>query len=636
MSHFEPQTFGKYYLVDHIATGGMAEIFKAKTFGHGGFENLLVIKRILPHIGEKQDFVDMFIDEAKISVALQHPNIVRIYDFGKILDNYFIAMECVDGKDVRQLLRQLARGRRYLPFRFAAFIALETCKGLQYAHAKSDMDGTCYGIVHRDISPSNVLVSYEGETKVADFGIAKAESNAYETKDGVLKGKFEYMSPEQTTGEALDARSDLFSMGIILFEMVTGRRLFKTDSDTATLKKIRDEDVIAPSVMKPDVPPALEAIILKALTRDRDQRYQSAEEMAEDLRQFLFPATPDTLRHELSAFMKELFEEAISQERHRLTEGSAIAAQLKDSQAGEWDGHTSATLSAVTQTAVRYAAPTMVGGGIVLLLLLGVGGGGGYYAYTHGMLDGLLRPAAPMSRFGTVDVMVVPEATVFLNGEERGTSTTYTLTGLEPGDYTLRLVADGHEPLERTLKVAAGDRVKVVEQLKPVAETPERATDGGGGDGGDGSTEAPTGPPRMVLSSTPRGAEVYVGGKKVGTTPTSYTAAEGQSYQVEMRLDGYAPASIGVSPMEEGERKRVRLTLEEASDPGKLTVTVAGGWAHVYVDGEKMGKTAPVRDLPIAPGTHQIRVANEALGIDHTETVTVTSGASVTVKAVPR
>src|SRR5688500_4889626 len=267
---FTPEAFGKYFLVDKIATGGMAEIFKAKTYSHGGFENLLVIKRILPHIGENSDFIEMFIDEAKVSVALQQPNIVRIYDFGKILENYFIAMECVDGKDIRNVLRELARRKEFLPPKFCAYVAFEVCKGLHYAHTKTDLQGNPYGIVHRDISPSNILISYEGEVKIADFGIAKAESNAYQTRDGMLKGKFEYMSPEQAQGKEIDHRSDIFSLGIILYEMMTGRRLFKTDSEIATLKKIREGEIDAPSKLKPDIPPALEAICMRALERDPD------------------------------------------------------------------------------------------------------------------------------------------------------------------------------------------------------------------------------------------------------------------------------------------------------------------------------------------------------------------------------
>ena len=237
--NFEPQAFGRYYLVDTIAVGGMAEVFKAKSFSEGGFEKLLCIKRILKHLSGNDEFVEMFIDEAKISVELQHPNIVPIYDFGKIQTNYFIAMECVEGKDVKGILRKLAEKRKLLPPEYAVYIAHETCKGLDYAHKKTNLRGEPFGIIHRDISPSNILVAYNGEVKIADFGIAKARISAYNTKDGVLKGKFEYMSPEQASGEGLSFKSDIFCTGIILHEMLTGRRLFKTDSDVKTLEKIK-------------------------------------------------------------------------------------------------------------------------------------------------------------------------------------------------------------------------------------------------------------------------------------------------------------------------------------------------------------------------------------------------------------
>ena len=200
----------------------MAEVFKAKSFSHGGFEKLLVIKRILQHLSDNDEFVEMFIDEAKISVELQHPNIVQIYDFGRIGDEYFLAMECVEGKDAKGILRKLAERRKHLPPEYAAYIALLMCKGLDFAHKKTNLHGEALGIVHRDISPSNILVSYRGEVKVADFGIAKAENSLYNTKDGVLKGKFEYMSPEQASGESVGPSSDIFATGIILHEMLRG------------------------------------------------------------------------------------------------------------------------------------------------------------------------------------------------------------------------------------------------------------------------------------------------------------------------------------------------------------------------------------------------------------------------------
>jgi len=341
---FQPQAFGKYYLVDKISTGGMAEVFKAKTYSHGGFENLLVIKRILSHLGEDQEFVDMFIDEAKVSVALQHANIVHLYDFGRIGDDWFMAMECLDGKDVRNILRQLARRRRFLPIEHAIYIASEACKGLDYAHRKTDLQGQNYGIVHRDVSPSNILVSYEGDVKVADFGIAKAQFSSLDTVGGVLKGKYEYMSPEQASGRTVDLRSDLFSLGIILHEMLTGRRLFKTGSEFTTLERIKSCEVPPPSYVNARVPEALDRIVMKALARAPEDRYQTAAEMGLALQDYLFPQTADQLRADLARSMRELFEEEIVEERHRLEHGSAIAEKLRE-QAPEyaegWEGQTS-------------------------------------------------------------------------------------------------------------------------------------------------------------------------------------------------------------------------------------------------------------------------------------------------------
>ena len=293
VSQFSPESFGRYFLVDKIAVGGMAEVFKAKTFSHGGFEKLLVIKRILEHLSENAEFVEMFIDEAKISVELQHPNIIQIYDFGCIHHNYYIAMECVEGKDIKGILRKLAERRKIMPTEYAIYIAHEMSKGLDYAHKRPDSQGAQLGIVHRDISPSNILVSYSGEIKIADFGIAKARISGYNTQDGVLKGKFEYMSPEQASGHEIDARSDIFASGIILHEMLTGRRLFKTNSDIKTLERIKAVAIKPPSHLNPSIPKRLDDLVMKALSKDPGDRFADARAFQSALLEFLYPATPD-------------------------------------------------------------------------------------------------------------------------------------------------------------------------------------------------------------------------------------------------------------------------------------------------------------------------------------------------------
>ena len=610
----------------------MAEIFKAKTYSHGGFENLIVIKRILPHIGENEDFIEMFIDEAKVSVALQHPNIVRIYDFGKILDNYFIAMECVDGKDTRNCLRKLARLKSHLPPKFAAFIAHETAKGLHYAHTKTDLQGNPYGIVHRDISPSNVIVSYEGEVKVADFGIAKAESNAYQTRDGVLKGKFEYMSPEQATGREIDSRSDIFSVGIILYEMLTGRRLFKTDSEIATLKKIRDCDFPKPSTLNPKIPAALEDICLKALARYPEDRYQSGAALTEDLRDFILPDTADTLRSELKDFMGGLFVAEIAAEVTRLEQGSQIALQLKGrGPPDSWDGHTESTMSHVHTNATARVLPMLF---FALTMLFGFG------IITTVVVGGIVwtQMNAEVATTGAVEILILPNANIIFDGELRGRGGSLNIDELEPGEHKVRVEEEGFESYESNVWIKAGEVGRFTWTMIPTrtsapvpkpAERPAKPP--------DGDTRPPAeGDPIVTFNSNPQGATVRVNGESIGTTPLTWRdGTEGTSYTVTLSKSGYSNATGTLSSLDNGTTKFLRK-LQQVNVPGKLTVLLSyGGWAHVYVNDKKLKKTAPIRDYALAPGVYKIRVENASLGIDHTETVTVSSGGSTKITASP-
>ncbi|HEX9100894.1 MAG TPA: serine/threonine-protein kinase, partial [Polyangia bacterium] len=252
----QPIPFGKYVLLERISVGGMAEVFKAKSFGVEGFEKILAIKRILPSMAEDADFIEMFIDEAKICGQLNHANICQIFELGRVDDSHFIAMEYVWGKDVLQIQNRFRKLRQTMKPEMAAFIAAKLCEGLDYAHKKKDAAGRPLGIIHRDISPQNILISYDGELKIIDFGIAKAASRSSKTQAGVLKGKFGYMSPEQVGGQAvLDHRSDIFAIGTILYELITADRLFVAESDFATLEKVRNVDVQRPSVAVPGCPP---------------------------------------------------------------------------------------------------------------------------------------------------------------------------------------------------------------------------------------------------------------------------------------------------------------------------------------------------------------------------------------------
>jgi serine/threonine protein kinase len=312
----QAQPFGKYVLLERVSVGGMAEVFKAKAFGVEGFEKILAIKRILPSMAEDADFIEMFIDEAKICGQLNHANICQIFELGRVSDSHFIAMEYVWGKDVLQMQNRFRKLRQKMKPEMAAYIVCKICEGLDYAHKKKDAQGRPLGIIHRDISPQNILVSYEGELKVIDFGIAKAASRSSKTQAGVLKGKFGYMSPEQVRGLPLDRRSDLFAIGTILYELLTAERLFYGESDFETLEKVRNVDVLPPTQANPSIPKTLERIIMRALSKDVEGRYQWASEMAEDLNAFLLSHDPVFSPQSLSQWMREQF--AVEMRRERL------------------------------------------------------------------------------------------------------------------------------------------------------------------------------------------------------------------------------------------------------------------------------------------------------------------------------
>lgn len=316
----KPITFGKYLLLDRLNVGGMAEVYLAKAFGVEGFERILAIKRILPNMAEDEEFISMFVDEARISVQLNHANIVQIYELGKHEEQYYIAMEYVAGKDLRQIIDHYRRNDQVIPLPMAAFITSQICEGLDYAHNKKDPGGKPLNLIHRDVSPQNILVSFEGEVKVTDFGIAKAEDRASKTQAGVLKGKFGYMAPEQVRGLGIDHRSDIFSVGILLYEMVTGQRLFIGESDFSTLERVRNADVTPPTQLNPDIPEPLERIMLKALAKERDERYQNASDLAEDLQQFLIVESSIFTTKRLSSTLKEMYADTIAQVQQKMEE----------------------------------------------------------------------------------------------------------------------------------------------------------------------------------------------------------------------------------------------------------------------------------------------------------------------------
>lgn len=278
----------KYQVLERIDAGGMAEVFKANSTSMQGFQKLVAIKRILPELTKKPRFVRMFLDEAKVSLHLNHNNCVQIFDLGRAGDTYFIVMEFVDGTNLKHIIEDMQNHHELMPVEHAVYISIEICKGLAHAHNKKDLGGTPLQIVHRDISPPNVLVSIEGEVKITDFGLAKAQSQAEVTDPGVVKGKFGYLSPEAADGETVDHRTDIFAVGILLWEMLVGKRLFLGRTDYDTLALVQRAKVEPVSNYRSDIPVQLEQILERALAREPGRRYQDAQSLAAALAGFLF------------------------------------------------------------------------------------------------------------------------------------------------------------------------------------------------------------------------------------------------------------------------------------------------------------------------------------------------------------
>ncbi|MCU1281022.1 MAG: serine/threonine protein kinase [bacterium] len=481
MPAFSPLRFGQYTLTARLGRGGMADVYRARREGAAGFERTVVVKKILGSHNEDPQFVDMFINEAKIAARLTHPNIVQVYELGEQDGEFFIVMEYVKGKDLLRLLRTLAQSQPdapAVPPLVAAYIARETARGLGHAHEHTDESGTPKPIVHRDVSPQNIMLSYDGQVKLVDFGIAKAlDTMKEETRTGALKGKFAYMAPEQVGGNSPGPQSDIFAAGVVLHEMLTGRRLFKGASDYETLQKVQNMPVPPPSTLAASVSPELDAIVLQALERDRKLRYVRAAHMARDLDVYL--QAHRFAVEDMAEYMKEVFPADAREESPDgpMTSSYSIKKAVQEPTAPSSPRAIAGTPSAVRAERVEKQASTAAGrkralmyGGAALLAL----------AVAAIVVVPLARKSAPASeskdeaRAGVEPVVRPTEADKALGGDK---------------------------PIDRPLDAPAEGDVRVV--------------------------------------SEPSGAQVYAGPKLVGTAPVTLHLGRGGAAPVTLVRSGF-------------------------------------------------------------------------------------------------
>jgi serine/threonine-protein kinase len=503
--------FGRYTLLCHLATGGMAKLYLARLVGSEGFEKLVAIKRIHSHLSESEEFIQMFVDEARLVSRIAHPHVVQVLELGHVDNTHFIAMEYVDGETLTALVRRIR-----VPMRVCARIIADAASGLHAAHELRGKDGELLGVVHRDVSPHNILISYEGAVKVVDFGVARAKGNLHTTNVGTVKGKFAYMAPEQARLETVDRRADLFALGIVLYEITTRHRLFKAETEAQTISKVLTQPIYRPSLVVPDYPPELERIVMKALERDPAARYHNAEELQSALLEYLASSGPPLLPSAIASLMREAFADRIKEKQDllvrceevsevlpqaalssspslTLTMGGATISRLQKLEA-EADAHRGRALLVLVAVAVLLVAAGAVAA--VLLLRRGpvesAGGGSGTGTVVAG-------PAAvPVAkRRITILIKVTPvNASITLDGRpvtnpyevkrEAGEGKLQAMLSApghvsqrieiplgEGGSWVVALDRDGATPVEDPLPKVAVKKAKKTKKVRKGADDDE-------------------------------------------------------------------------------------------------------------------------------------------------------------------
>ena len=461
-----PKRLGRYELLAELGSGGMAEVFLARMMGPADFHKWIAIKRVHPHMAKHPQFIDMFLDEARIAASIQHPNVASVFDLGDDDGEYFLAMEYLHGENLAVVMQRAAEEVGRVPYALATYIIARAAEGLHHSHQTKDRRGRPIDLIHRDVSPQNIFVTYDGQIKLTDFGIAKAAGRLTDTKTGGMKGKSAYMAPEQALGQDIDRRVDIFSLGVVLWELTVGQRLFKAKTEAQSLMRITGGNTPTPSSVLPGYPPALEAIVMRALNRDRLKRYESAGQMGDDLTRLLQSTGDHIGSREVSAFMRELLDDQYMMKEALLHSDPTKETNISDLRAPEEQSPVSESRVQVrtiprSETPIQQAetSPTSSRRWLLLAALVVVLAvvGGVFFA---------ARETAPLP--SSARIATSPSgARVELNGESIEGYTPLTVQSLGPGRHSLSLSLDGFETLDRTFDVVPGETTELSYALSP-------------------------------------------------------------------------------------------------------------------------------------------------------------------------
>jgi serine/threonine-protein kinase len=595
----------------------MGEIYLARREGPANFEKTVVIKRILPHLAREETFIKKFLDEARIVVNLTHSNIVPVFDMGEEDGEYYLAMEYVPGRDLRGILQQLHEsGEERLPPPMALRIASETCKALGYAHRRTDDEGENLGIVHRDVSPSNVIVSKEGETKLIDFGVAQAAGRLSKTMSGRIQGKCAYMSPEQAEGAEVDARTDIFSAGVVLYEMLTGQRPFEGDTDLETLRLVRECHFDDPSSVNPDLPPALDDTLAKALAERPEDRYDDIEAFEAELIDLGHQHFDHVRTQDLAEYLAELFPEGYEPPEHRevRTESTpakdldeAIEKQLEEAEAkhqqptaertatlpsqldygdvGLEDGSATDQQKTSAESSSEPEPTFSASAAVIALFVFGLAFGAIAW-FQFGSGSGPVQPPP-----GKLQVTSEPSgATVTIDGKQintdSGIATTPLTYEVKPGRHTIRLSKSGFKPKSIAVEVDSNKSIELSgDQTRLVKKAPTTH--------------------QFQIRARPPGTTVFANQKKLGEVPVniSLTPDEVKNIRLEHKNCDTKNYTLGYGH----EQKNLNFTLScaekkeqsepppepERSPPPKrqIKITSKPSGSTVSRDDERLGKT---------------------------------------------